>query len=221
MVPGCIMYLLPHSRAPGVGHPNGEGRIVLPLSHSSALVVGGPNGTGLHPAPQPCPQRTEVPTAAAQYSAGRVTSCPTERDPPMGRTASRPAVVPRRGGVPDGEGCFLPHSRALQKAGGIPRDALCFCSWGMAVNVYSTSVTSENLSRHDMLAWVNDSLQLNYTKIEQLCSGGDVPPPRSVPLGVSQPPDTRPSLPFSPPSQGLPTASSWTCCSPAACICAR
>lgn len=45
-------------------------------------------------------------------------------------------------------------------------------SWGMAVNVYSTSVTSENLSRHDMLAWVNDSLQLNYTKIEQLCSGG-------------------------------------------------
>uniref|UniRef100_G3U858 Microtubule-associated protein RP/EB family member 3 n=1 Tax=Loxodonta africana TaxID=9785 RepID=G3U858_LOXAF len=44
-------------------------------------------------------------------------------------------------------------------------------SWGMAVNVYSTSVTSENLSRHDMLAWVNDSLHLNYTKIEQLCSG--------------------------------------------------
>ena len=37
--------------------------------------------------------------------------------------------------------------------------------------VYSTSVTSENLSRHDMLAWVNDSLHLNYTKIEQLCSG--------------------------------------------------
>uniref|UniRef100_A0A673HL18 Microtubule-associated protein RP/EB family member 1 n=1 Tax=Sinocyclocheilus rhinocerous TaxID=307959 RepID=A0A673HL18_9TELE len=41
----------------------------------------------------------------------------------------------------------------------------------MAVNVYSTSMTIENLSRHDMLAWVNDSLQLNYTKIEQLCSG--------------------------------------------------
>lgn len=41
----------------------------------------------------------------------------------------------------------------------------------MAVNVYSTSVTNENLSRHDMLAWVNDSLQLTYTKIEQLCSG--------------------------------------------------
>ncbi|KAG7465737.1 hypothetical protein MATL_G00156710 [Megalops atlanticus] len=41
----------------------------------------------------------------------------------------------------------------------------------MAVNVYSTSVTIDNLSRHDMLAWVNDSLQLSYTKIEQLCSG--------------------------------------------------
>ncbi|XP_058470411.1 microtubule-associated protein RP/EB family member 3-like isoform X2 [Solea solea] len=41
----------------------------------------------------------------------------------------------------------------------------------MAVNVYSTSMNVENLSRHDMLAWVNDSLQLTYTKIEQLCSG--------------------------------------------------
>uniref|UniRef100_A0A8C0GRN0 Microtubule associated protein RP/EB family member 3 n=1 Tax=Chelonoidis abingdonii TaxID=106734 RepID=A0A8C0GRN0_CHEAB len=45
----------------------------------------------------------------------------------------------------------------------------------MAVNVYSTSVTSENLSRHDMLAWVNDSLHLNYTKIEQLCSALRLP----------------------------------------------
>ncbi|ELW72259.1 Microtubule-associated protein RP/EB family member 1 [Tupaia chinensis] len=41
----------------------------------------------------------------------------------------------------------------------------------MAVNVYSTSVTSDNLSRHDMLAWINESLQLNLTKMEQLCSG--------------------------------------------------
>ncbi|KAG7283022.1 hypothetical protein CRUP_012915 [Coryphaenoides rupestris] len=41
----------------------------------------------------------------------------------------------------------------------------------MAVNVYSTSMTIENMSRHDMLAWVNESLQLTYTKIEQLCSG--------------------------------------------------
>ncbi|XP_059913399.1 microtubule-associated protein RP/EB family member 1b [Gadus macrocephalus] len=42
----------------------------------------------------------------------------------------------------------------------------------MAVNVYSTSVTSENLSRHDMLAWINESLQINLSKIEMLCSGG-------------------------------------------------
>lgn len=43
----------------------------------------------------------------------------------------------------------------------------------MAVNVYATSVSIDNLSRHDMLAWVNDSLQLTYTKIEQLCSGNN------------------------------------------------
>jgi len=41
----------------------------------------------------------------------------------------------------------------------------------MAVNVYSTSVTSDNLSRHEMLTWINDSLQTNFTKLEQMCSG--------------------------------------------------
>lgn len=41
----------------------------------------------------------------------------------------------------------------------------------MAVNVFSTSATTENLSRHDILAWINDTLQINYTKIEELCSG--------------------------------------------------
>ena len=41
----------------------------------------------------------------------------------------------------------------------------------MAVNVYSTSVTTDNLSRHDMLAWVNDCLSTTYTKIEEMCSG--------------------------------------------------
>lgn len=41
----------------------------------------------------------------------------------------------------------------------------------MAVNVYSTNVTSENLSRHDMLAWVNDCLQSQFSKIEELCTG--------------------------------------------------
>jgi len=39
----------------------------------------------------------------------------------------------------------------------------------MAVNVYSTS--GDNLSRHEALAWVNDALQANFTKIEELCSG--------------------------------------------------
>ncbi len=50
----------------------------------------------------------------------------------------------------------------------------CLClvhSWGMAVNVYSTSITQETMSRHDITAWVNDLLSLNYTKVEQLSSG--------------------------------------------------
>lgn len=42
----------------------------------------------------------------------------------------------------------------------------------MAVNVYATSGSTENLSRHEMLAWVNDCLQTRYTKIEDLCNGG-------------------------------------------------
>lgn len=46
-----------------------------------------------------------------------------------------------------------------------------YCSWGMAVNVYSTSITQETMSRHDITAWVNDILCLNYTKVEQLSSG--------------------------------------------------
>lgn len=41
----------------------------------------------------------------------------------------------------------------------------------MAVNVYSTNVTTDNLSRHDMLSWVNDCLQAQFTKIEELCTG--------------------------------------------------
>ncbi|RXM29250.1 Microtubule-associated protein RP/EB family member 2 [Acipenser ruthenus] len=44
-------------------------------------------------------------------------------------------------------------------------------SWGMAVNVYSTSITQETMSRHDIIAWVNDILCSNYTKVEQLSSG--------------------------------------------------
>ncbi|XP_061720389.1 microtubule-associated protein RP/EB family member 1-like isoform X1 [Cydia pomonella] len=58
----------------------------------------------------------------------------------------------------------------------------------MAVNVYSTNVTSENLSRHDMLAWVNDCLQSSFAKIEELCTGAaycqfmDMLFPGSVPM---------------------------------------
>ena len=40
-----------------------------------------------------------------------------------------------------------------------------------AVNVYSTNVTTDNLSRHEILSWVNDTLQCSYGKIEELCSG--------------------------------------------------
>ncbi|KAH8390194.1 hypothetical protein KR200_009407 [Drosophila serrata] len=58
----------------------------------------------------------------------------------------------------------------------------------MAVNVYSTNVTTENLSRHEMLAWVNDCLKSNFSKIEELCTGAaycqfmDMLFPNSVPL---------------------------------------
>lgn len=40
-----------------------------------------------------------------------------------------------------------------------------------AVNVYHTSVTTENLSRNDILNWINGALASNFTKIEDLCSG--------------------------------------------------
>uniref|UniRef100_A0A1B6DNN5 Microtubule-associated protein RP/EB family member 1 n=2 Tax=Clastoptera arizonana TaxID=38151 RepID=A0A1B6DNN5_9HEMI len=58
----------------------------------------------------------------------------------------------------------------------------------MAVNVYSTNVTTDNLSRHDMLSWVNDCLQSSFGKIEELCTGAaycqfmDMLFPGSVPL---------------------------------------
>ncbi|XP_050798002.1 microtubule-associated protein RP/EB family member 2 isoform X1 [Gopherus flavomarginatus] len=52
-----------------------------------------------------------------------------------------------------------------------PGKVLGCSNWGMAVNVYSTSITQETMSRHDIIAWVNDIVALNYTKVEQLCSG--------------------------------------------------
>ncbi|KAK6758962.1 hypothetical protein RB195_016283 [Necator americanus] len=56
------------------------------------------------------------------------------------------------------------------------------------VNVYATSATTENLSRHEMLMWVNDCLQSNFSKIEQLHTGAgyaqftDFLFPGSIPL---------------------------------------
>lgn len=40
-----------------------------------------------------------------------------------------------------------------------------------AVNVHSTSVSADNLSRHEIVSWVNESLEANYTKVEELCTG--------------------------------------------------
>ncbi|UJR30697.1 hypothetical protein I4U23_018217 [Adineta vaga] len=40
-----------------------------------------------------------------------------------------------------------------------------------AINVYHTSVTTENLSRNDILQWINSALDANFVKIEDLCSG--------------------------------------------------
>ena len=39
------------------------------------------------------------------------------------------------------------------------------------VNVFNTSVTTLNLSRHELLSWVNCCLDSDLTRIEQLCSG--------------------------------------------------
>lgn len=56
------------------------------------------------------------------------------------------------------------------------------------INVHATSATSDNLSRHEMLNWVNDSLQAEYKKIEELSNGAayaqfmDLLFPGTVPL---------------------------------------
>lgn len=40
-----------------------------------------------------------------------------------------------------------------------------------ATNVYSTNQTADNLSRHDILNWINTCLESSYGKIEELCTG--------------------------------------------------
>ncbi|XP_017106924.2 microtubule-associated protein RP/EB family member 1 [Drosophila bipectinata] len=41
----------------------------------------------------------------------------------------------------------------------------------LKLTVALTSVNGENMSRHDMLQWVNDMVQGQFKKIEELCSG--------------------------------------------------
>jgi RP/EB family microtubule-associated protein len=41
----------------------------------------------------------------------------------------------------------------------------------MVVNVFFSAVTQATLSRHELLAWVNTSLQSNLTKIEEMSTG--------------------------------------------------
>ncbi|KAL1395516.1 hypothetical protein pipiens_011191 [Culex pipiens pipiens] len=58
----------------------------------------------------------------------------------------------------------------------------------MAVNVHFTSCTTENLSRNEILAWVNRTLLSDFRKIEELCTGAaycqmmDILFPGCVPL---------------------------------------
>ncbi|GAA48383.1 microtubule-associated protein RP/EB family [Clonorchis sinensis] len=40
-----------------------------------------------------------------------------------------------------------------------------------AVNVHSTSQMTDNLSRHEILQWINQCLDSSYGKIEELCTG--------------------------------------------------
>ena len=44
-------------------------------------------------------------------------------------------------------------------------------SFYQVINVYSTNQTTDNLSRYDIIEWVNNSLQCNIGKIEDLCTG--------------------------------------------------
>uniref|UniRef100_A0A1I8EU14 Microtubule-associated protein RP/EB family member 1 n=3 Tax=Onchocercidae TaxID=6296 RepID=A0A1I8EU14_WUCBA len=50
-------------------------------------------------------------------------------------------------------------------------DSVEDCGNMSVVNVYATSATTENLSRHEMLMWVNDCLQSNFAKIEEMHTG--------------------------------------------------
>lgn len=55
-----------------------------------------------------------------------------------------------------------------------------------AVNVYNTASTAENLSRHDMLQWINKTLELSYSKVEEMCSGKFQMPLHCVVMPIGQ-----------------------------------
>ena len=40
-----------------------------------------------------------------------------------------------------------------------------------AINVFVSAVTTDNISRNDLIDWVNSSLSLSSLKVENLCSG--------------------------------------------------
>ncbi|EDQ88188.1 uncharacterized protein MONBRDRAFT_32858 [Monosiga brevicollis MX1] len=40
-----------------------------------------------------------------------------------------------------------------------------------AVNVHATSVNTTNISRQDLVDWINTTLNLSYSKVENLCTG--------------------------------------------------
>ena len=40
-----------------------------------------------------------------------------------------------------------------------------------AINVFVSAVSTDTISRNDLIDWVNSSLSLSYLKIENLCSG--------------------------------------------------
>ncbi|KIH68341.1 hypothetical protein ANCDUO_01330, partial [Ancylostoma duodenale] len=41
----------------------------------------------------------------------------------------------------------------------------------MVTNVYVSAVTQDNISRHELLAWVNSSIKANFSKIEEMSTG--------------------------------------------------
>lgn len=41
----------------------------------------------------------------------------------------------------------------------------------MVTNVYVSAVTQDNISRHELLAWVNSCLKANFSKIEEMSTG--------------------------------------------------